>query len=230
MPSVRDAVEPGQSSRRRAGSARAGVPSRSRDLDQPHRVGRIGRADHQHRVALRRDRLDRGLAVRGRVADVLAARRLRSSGSGAAASRRPRRCRRPTASSGSGRRGCRDRPARTPRHPPTVSISVIAPVGHLAERADHLGMAGMADEDDVAARRDQPLGLAVDLGDQRAGRVEIVEPAALPPWPAPTWARRARRRRPARRRAPRPAPRRTPRPCAFSVSTTNLLWTISCRT
>ena len=73
------------------------------------------------------------------------------------------------------------------------------PLGHLAERADHLGMAGMADEQYVAAALDQPLGLAVDLGDERAGRVEIVEAALLPPWPGPPWARRARRRPPARR-------------------------------
>ena len=53
------------------------------------------------------------------------------------------------------------------------------PFGHLAERADHLGMAGMADEQDMAAALDQPLGLAVDLGDERAGRVEIVEAALL---------------------------------------------------
>jgi hypothetical protein len=40
-------------------------------------------------------------------------------------------------------------------------------------------MAGMADEEDVAPGLDQPLGLAVDLADQRAGRVEIVEAATL---------------------------------------------------
>ena len=45
-------------------------------------------------------------------------------------------------------------------------------VGHLAERADHLGVAGVADEQDVPAVGDQPLGLAVDLGYQGAGRVD----------------------------------------------------------
>src|SRR3546814_2100864 len=40
-------------------------------------------------------------------------------------------------------------------------------------------MAAMADEDDVPARRDEPLGLAMDLGDERAGGVEIIEPARL---------------------------------------------------
>ncbi len=49
--------------------------------------------------------------------------------------------------------------------------------GHLAEGADHLGVAGVADEDDVAAFGDQPLGLAMDLGDERAGRIDITEAA-----------------------------------------------------
>ena len=42
------------------------------DLDQPHRVRALGRSDHQHRLAGAGDVLDRRLAVRGRVADVLA--------------------------------------------------------------------------------------------------------------------------------------------------------------
>ena len=75
----------------------------------------------------------------------------------------------------------------------------------------------MADEEDVPAVLDQPLGLAVDLGDERAGRVEIVEAARLPPWPAPPWARRARRRPPARRRAPRRAPATKIAPLALSA-------------
>ena len=53
------------------------------------------------------------------------------------------------------------------------------PGGYLTEGADHLGMAGMADEDDVAPRRDQSLRLAMDLRYQRTGRVEIVEAAVL---------------------------------------------------
>ena len=60
-----------------------------------------------------------------------------------------------------------------------VSTRRHPPFRHLAERADHLGMAGMADEQDVAALLDQPLGLAMDLGDERAGGVEIVEAALL---------------------------------------------------
>eukprot|EP01035_Chromulina_nebulosa_P044655 gene44654-60473_t len=38
-------------------------------------------------------------------------------------------------------------------------------------------MAGVADEEDVATRRDETLRLPMNLGDQRAGRVEIGEAA-----------------------------------------------------
>ena len=75
----------------------------------------------------------------------------------------------------------------------------------------------MADEQDVPPLLDQPLGLAMDLGDERAGRVEIGEAALLRLGRAPTWARRARRTPPARRPAPRRAPRRTPRPIALQA-------------
>ena len=50
---------------------------------------------------------------------------------------------------------------------------------HLAERADHLRMAGVADEQDVAAVLDMPLGLAVDLGHERAGGIDIGQAALL---------------------------------------------------
>ena len=51
--------------------------------------------------------------------------------------------------------------------------------GHLAEGSDHFGVSGMADEEDVAAVLDQPLRLAMDLGDERAGRIDVGKPAAL---------------------------------------------------
>ena len=44
--------------------------------------------------------------------------------------------------------------------------------GKLAHGADHLGMAGMADQHDGAPGLVMPLGLAMDLGDQRAGGVD----------------------------------------------------------
>ena len=48
----------------------------------------------------------------------------------------------------------------------------------LAHGAHHLRVAGMADQQEVAAARRVVLGLAVDLADQRAGGVEVEE---LPP-------------------------------------------------
>jgi hypothetical protein len=46
-----------------------------------------------------------------------------------------------------------------------------------AKGADHFRVAAMADEDDVAILRHMTFGFAVNLRNQRAGRVEIVEPA-----------------------------------------------------
>src|SRR6185437_7169453 len=53
----------------------------------------------------------------------------------------------------------------------TVSTSVIDPVG-TSERADHFGMTGVADEQDMPTFLDQPLRLAMDFRDQGAGRVD----------------------------------------------------------
>ena len=49
----------------------------------------------------------------------------------------------------------------------------------LAERADHLRMMGMADQEDFAAALEMDRRLAVHLGDQRAGRVQREEIAGL---------------------------------------------------
>ena len=53
------------------------------------------------------------------------------------------------------------------------------PGRHLSQSTDNLRMAFMPDKQDVPTRFDLPFGLPVDLGDQRAGCVEIVEPAIL---------------------------------------------------
>ena len=50
----------------------------------------------------------------------------------------------------------------------------------LAHRALDLGVAGMADQDHLEALGGIALALVVDLGDQRAGRIDYVQ-AALPP-------------------------------------------------
>lgn len=48
-------------------------------------------------------------------------------------------------------------------------------IGQLAERTDDFRVAGVADEDDVTALFVGALGLFVDLGYQRTGRVDVVE-------------------------------------------------------
>ncbi len=52
-------------------------------------------------------------------------------------------------------------------------------LGELAHRADDLGVAGMADQEHVAAEALVTHRLLVNLGDQRAGRVEVEEVARL---------------------------------------------------
>ena len=59
----------------------------ARDLDQPHRVGGVARADHEHQVAAAGHLLDGRLAVGGGVADVVGARARRCSGSARAGAR-----------------------------------------------------------------------------------------------------------------------------------------------
>ena len=193
-------------------TSRALVPSRSATSTRRSELELFGEPITSIASQRAGDRLDRRLPVRGRVADVLAARPLDARGSGGA--------RMATISAVSSTDSVVwVRKARLSGSAGAIALGVRGgldqghpPFRHLAERADHLGMAGMADEQDVAAVLDQPLGLAVDLGDERAGGVEIVEAALLPPWPAPPWARRGRRRPPARRPAPRRARARTPRP------------------
>ena len=54
-----------------------------------------------------------------------------------------------------------------------------APFGDLADRADHFGMACMADEDDVLTLLDLAFRLAVHLAHQRAGCVDIQQFATV---------------------------------------------------
>ena len=53
------------------------------------------------------------------------------------------------------------------------------PVRELSHRADHLGVAGMADEDDVPSALVLSLCFVVHLEDQRAGRVDKQHVAVL---------------------------------------------------
>ncbi len=122
------------------------------DLDQPHRVRAVGRADHEHQLAFGGDRLHRRLAVRGRIADVFrlgprpaAEKRARNAATISAVSSTERVVWVRNASGASSAKGS----AATSS---IVSTRVIVPFGHLAESADHFGMAAVADEHDVPPR------------------------------------------------------------------------------
>ena len=197
--------------RRRGRSAAPCVPSRSATSTSRSELELFGEPITSTASQRAGDRLDRRLAVRGGVADVLAARPLDRGEAAPAGWRRSRRCRRPTAWSGSGRRAAGSAGA-TASASAAVSIRVIRPSGTWPNVPITSGWPAWPTNRMWRPLLDQPLGLAVDLGDQRAGGVEIVEAARLGRWPAPPWARRGPRRPPARRRAPRPARRRTPRP------------------
>ena len=148
------------------------------DLLKPPRIRRIRRADHDQRIDLRRHALDRLLAVGGGVADVLL---VRSDDVREAALER-----------GDDVGGVVERQrrlrhigelARVPRLERLGLLDRLhqrdGAVRQLAERADDLGMPGVADQHDLAAALVMDFGLAVDLGDQRAGGVEREEVAAL---------------------------------------------------
>ena len=149
-----------------------------RHLHQPQRVGAVGRADHDHRVAARRDRLDGGLPVGRGVADVLLARpddgrepRLEDGDDRRRIVHRQRRLRgvgEPAGSRGSNAARVRD------------GLDQRGGAGRqLAQRADHLGMPGVADQHDLQALGMVRPRLGVHLGDQRAGRIEVVQAARL---------------------------------------------------
>ena len=52
------------------------------------------------------------------------------------------------------------------------------PFGQLPHGAFDLGVAGVADQHNLAARREMPLGLDMDLGDQRTGCIQVEQLAA----------------------------------------------------
>ena len=108
---------------------------------------------------------------------------------------------------------------RVRRHRDRAGLRLVLHQGHgavrqLAHGADHLRVAGMADQQDVAAAGEVLLGLPVHLADQRAGGVEVEQVAARrlgrDRFRHAMGGEHHRRRRP----APRPAPRRRRRPGA----------------
>ena len=190
------------------------------DFLQPQRIGGIRRAHDDHGVDLRRDQLHRLLAVGGGVADVFLVRTddLRK------ARLQPR----------DDLRGVVDR-ERGLRHIGKLrriargeSVSVGNRLdqgggarGKLPQGADHLRMSGMADQQNLTSAAPMNFRLAMHLGDQRTGGVEREEVRVAGPPPAPTAARHARRRSPARQcRGFHPVPRRRRRPWRAGPPTT----------
>ena len=151
-----------------------GDPARARDLDEAVRVRAVRRADHEQEVDLGEHLLHRPLAVRGRVADVLAVRRAHVRE--APPERRD------------DLRGLVDRERRLRDVGHVLSgreverLRVLDRLDErdrlrrLAHRALDLLVAGMADEDDGAAVGGVAARLHVHLGDERAGRVDRVQP------------------------------------------------------
>ena len=183
------------------------------DFAQALRVRRVRRADHDQRIDHRRHLLHRELAVGGGVADVFLV--------------RPVDVRETLLEQRDDLGGVVDRQRRLGHEGEVVRILRREGLGvfrgldqrhradrQLAERADHFGVVGMPDQEDFAAALEMDRGLAVHLGDQRAGRVQREEIAGAWRRPEPISAPHGPRTPPARWycRGFRPVPRRKSRP------------------
>ena len=167
-----------------------------RDLDEPLRVRRVRRADHEQQVDLVEQLLHRPLPVRRRVADVFL-RRLFDPREAAAQH-----------VDDLARLVDRERGLRDVREPPPVGQLDRLGVGdrldeddrvrRLAHRAHDLLVARVADEDDRVARIGVAAGLGVHLRHERAGRVDRRQPPRVRGRAAPPARPRERRRRPSR--------------------------------
>ena len=148
----------------------------ARHLDEADGVRRVARADDQHEIALGGELLDGRLAVRRGVTDVVGA--------------RPGDVREALAQLVDDRARLVDRERGLRDVGDAVGIGDLERVdvvlgldqddvlGRLAHRALDLLVAAVADEDDRVALLGELDRLAVDLGDQRAGRVDRVQAAA----------------------------------------------------
>ena len=142
------------------------------DFDEAKRIGAVGRTDDEQHVTASSNRLDRCLPVRRGVTDILT---LRADNPWKTALQRCDDIRRII----DRQRGLREE----------SKIAAIGhlqifgildgfhqrhrALGHLAKCTDHFGVATMADKDDVAAGLYLSFGLAMHLGNQWAGGVEI---------------------------------------------------------
>ena len=147
-------------------------------LDEAQRVRAVRRTDDDDAVRARCDRLDGGLPVGRRVADVLLVR---------ADDRRE-----PLLEDAHDLSGVVDRQRRLGDEGEVGRIARLEPtrigdrldqrhraLGQLPHGPDHLRMAGMPDQHDVEALGVVPLGFDVHFRDQRAGGVEKEHPAGL---------------------------------------------------
>ena len=142
----------------------------TRHLDEPVRVGRVGRADHEEQVDLREQLLHRPLAIGGRVADVLAL--------------RPADLREAALQHLDDLRGLVDRERGLRDVGERRVLRQCQPLGvldglderdrlrRLADRADDLLVAGMTDQHDPHPVGRIPSRLYVHLRDERARRVD----------------------------------------------------------
>ena len=156
----------------RARAARTAQPSRSATSRRRCEFEELARADDDHRVDLPRGHLHRLLPVGGGVADVLARAAPAIVGNAAFSAAITSRV------SSTESVVCVTKASSLPSASASVSTSSTRSdqrdraCGQLADRADDLGMAGVADEDDVPAALEMGLRLAMHFGDQRAGRVD----------------------------------------------------------
>ena len=146
---------------------------------QAQRIGGIGRADHDHRIDLGRDGLDRFLPIGGGVADVFLVRPvdrreapLQHGDDLAGVVHRQRRL-------GDEGQRLRDRAGTKASASATVSIRLMAPGGNCPIVPTTSGWPLMADQHDFVAFGEMALGLHMHLGHQRAGGIEEKHVAAL---------------------------------------------------
>src|SRR6266540_1258746 len=145
-------------------------------FDEPVRVGRVLRADHQDYGRPLRERADGELAVLGRVADVVFRRpldlreaKLQSFDDRPSVFHRKRRL-----------GDVRDAPgiADLDRLRPRDQRAERDPPRRLSQGAFHLFVSAVADQDDVVSEPAEADRFEVDLGDERTRRVDHLEPAA----------------------------------------------------
>jgi hypothetical protein len=150
-------------------------PAGARGVDEAIRVRAVARAEDEQEVDLGQHRLDRALAVRRRVADVVLRRALDS--------------REPPPQGRDDRRRVVDRERRLRQVGEAIGLRRLDAlrilerldeedrVGRLARRADHLLVPRVPDQDDRVAASGVVPRFGVDFRHERAGGVDRPQPA-----------------------------------------------------